>query len=145
MIHRMSGLMDFRKKPYRLRTALAGAMAVFSLSVPVSAQAPSLALLDGLHMGRWTLRDLESGATREICLRSGRELIQLQHAQPGCSRTVVQDAEREVTVQYTCHGNGYGRTSIRREHSDLVQVTTQGIEGGAPFSTEYEARRIGDC
>ncbi|GGD62772.1 hypothetical protein GCM10011411_23800 [Aurantiacibacter arachoides] len=58
---------------------------------------------------------------------------------------MVRDGPREVTVQYTCRGNGYGRTTIRRESDTLVQIRSQGIEGGAPFSIDGEARRTGGC
>ncbi|MGB3795217.1 MAG: hypothetical protein WA957_02830 [Alteraurantiacibacter sp.] len=57
----------------------------------------------------------------------------------------MQDESKEVTVQYTCRGNGYGRTTIRRESRDVVQIRSQGIHGGAPFSIEGEARRVGSC
>ena len=78
-------------------------------------------------------------------MRDGREFIQLRHRQAGCSRFVVQDGASEVVVQYTCRGNGYGRTSIRRESATLVQIRSQGIEGGTPFSLSAEARHSGSC
>ena len=127
------------------RAAAAASALFLGIAFPAAAQAPTLALLDNLDKGAWLLRDLDDGSTRRICVQNGRELIQLEHAQPGCGRAVVQDGEREVTVQYTCTGDGYGRTSIRRENHDLVQISTQGIQGGLPFSVDYEARRIGEC
>ena len=48
-------------------------------------------------------------------------------------------------VQYTCRGKGYGRTQIRRESNRLVQIDSQGIADGLPFSFSAEARRVGDC
>ena len=71
--------------------------------------------------------------------------MQLRHAGSACSRFVVEDAADKVTVQYTCKGNGYGRTSIRRETSTLVQIESQGIQGGLPFQFKAEARRTGAC
>lgn len=121
--------------------ALAAAMAF----TPVSAQAPELAMLDRLERGGWELRLRSEGTTQRICVRTGREFIQIKHRQPGCERFVVQDEPNEVTVQYTCRGNGYGRTNIRKEGSDVVQIRTQGIHGGAPFSLEGEARHVGSC
>lgn len=121
--------------------AAAGAMAV-----PAAAQAPELAMLDSLSKGTWTLRIRDGGAQQRICLRDGRELIQLQHRQTGCSRFVVTDAADQVVVQYTCRGNGYGRTSIRKESGGLVQVQTQGIHDGTPFSWTAEGRyTAGGC
>ena len=113
--------------------------------MPVAAQAPELAMLDSLERGAWSLRLRSDGSTIRVCVRSGRELIQLRHNQAGCSRYVVGDEADEVTVQYTCRGNGYGRTTIRREDARLVQIRSQGIQGGAPFSLEGEARYIGSC
>lgn len=114
-------------------------------AAPVEAQAPELAMLDTLAKGAWNLRIRDDGTERRICVRDGREFIQLRHRQNGCSRFVVQDGASEVVVQYTCRGNGYGRTSIRREGSGLVQIQTQGIDGGTPFSFSAEARHNGSC
>lgn len=124
-------------------TAVAMASACFVL--PATAQAPELAMLDSLDAGSWTLRVRSDGSTQRICVRTGRELIQIRHRQPNCDRFVVQDDPTEVTVQYTCRGNGYGRTTIRREGSGLVQIRSQGIQAGSPFSLEGEARRTGSC
>ena len=60
-------------------------------------------------------------------------------------RIVVDDNGTSATVQYSCTGSGYGRTYIRREGRDLVQLRTDGIERGAPFSIEAEGRRVGSC
>lgn len=115
-------------------------------SVALPAQAPSLAMLDTLEKGRWELRE-RSGTTmlRSFCLGDARSLIQLQHARGSCSRYVIADGDTEVTVHYTCPGAGHGQTTIRRETNRLVQIDTQGIAGGAPFSHAYEARRAGGC
>ena len=104
-----------------------------------------LAMLDGLTKGAWNLRIRDDGSQRQVCLRTGREFIQLRHREPGCSRFVVRDGADEVVVQYTCRGNGYGRTSIRREGSSLVQIRSQGIQSGTPFSFSAEARHVGSC
>lgn len=126
--------------------SLAGAAAAAVLAfMPVSAQAPELAMLDSLSRGGWDLRIRTDGTTRRVCVRNGREFIQLRHTQPGCDRFVVQDDANEVTVQYTCRGNGYGRTTIRKEGNGLVQIRSQGTYGGSPFSLEGEARYTGGC
>ena len=82
------------------------------LAAPVVAQA-SLAMLDSLDKGGWELRFRDGATARKLCVRSGRELIQLRHSGENCNRFVVQDSADEITVQYTCRGNGYGRTHIR--------------------------------
>ena len=126
----------------RLATIAAAAVA---FAMPAAAQAPELQMLDRLNRGGWALTLREDGATRRICVRSGREFIQLRHTQSGCSRFVVSDTANEVVIQYTCPGDGYGRTSVRREGSGLVQIRSQGIKGGTPFSIEGEARHTGNC
>lgn len=122
----------------------AGFYAVGLLS-PAAAQAPSLAMLSALDDGQWEVRPRDGSAVRKLCVRSGLELIQLKHTESDCSRFVVEDGTNAVTVQYTCRGNGYGRTSVRRETSSLVQIDSQGIAGGLPFQFSAEARRVGAC
>jgi len=125
---------------------LAGmAIACLAVTLPVVAQAPELAMLGGLDRGGWELRLRSDGGTMPLCIRTGREFIQLRHRQPACERFIVQDDAETVTVQYTCRGNGYGRTTIRRENPSLVQIRSQGIQGGMPFSIEGEARKTGSC
>lgn len=125
---------------------MAGALLPAALAVaPAVAQGGSLAMLDRLERGEWQIRPRDGGEQRKICLRSGQELIQLRHRQGGCSRYVVEDNAGAVTVQYSCPGNGYGRTSIRRESDTLVQIESQGIADGRPFQFTAEARRTGTC
>ncbi|MBH5321542.1 DUF3617 domain-containing protein [Aurantiacibacter sediminis] len=126
------------------KTLIAGAVAAVTFT-PAVAQAPELAMLDRLEPGSWTLRIRDEDRTSRICVRTGREFIQIRHRQAGCEQFVVQDDRNEVTVQYTCRGNGYGRTTIRSEGSELVQIRSQGIRAGTPFSVEGEARRTGGC
>lgn len=125
--------------------AFALVLAVFGFGFAGQAQAPGLTMLANLKKGEWTVRFRDGSAPRKVCLRSGRELIQIQHSQPNCSRFVVEDGADKVAVQYTCPGNGYGRTSIRRETNGLVQIESQGIEGGLPFQFAAEARHTGNC
>ena len=115
------------------------------VALPALAQG-SLAMLDSLDQGSWDVRFRDGQASRKICVRNGRELIQIQHrGDAGCNRFVVEDAKAEVTFQYTCRGNGYGRTSIRKESGTLVQIDSQGIADGRPFQFSAEARRVGTC
>lgn len=126
------------------RLGLTGIAAVLA-ALPLAAQGPELAMLGTLTPGNWELRSRSGDGSRTICLRTGRELVQLQHRQGGCTSYVVQDDPTQVVVQYTCRGDGYGRTTIRREASNLVQVSSQGSQAGAPFSISGEARRVGPC
>jgi hypothetical protein len=119
--------------------ALAGASAV-------PAQAPSLAMLDRLEKGSWQLRERgKDGVLQTICVGDARKLIQVYHPRASCSRYVIEDTPNAVTVHYTCPGAGHGRTSIRSETNRLVQIDTQGIAEGKPFSQAIEARRTGGC
>ena len=126
-------------------SVIAAAFYAVGVLSPATAQAPSLAMLSGLDDGQWEVRYRDGAAPRRVCVRSGLELIQLQHADAGCSRFVVEDGSQAVTVQYTCRGNGYGRTSVRRETASLVQIDSQGIAGGLPFQFSAEARKVGAC
>ncbi|MEJ5977220.1 hypothetical protein WG901_11275 [Novosphingobium sp. PS1R-30] len=116
-----------------------------ALAAPSAAQRPALAMLGQLEAGRWELRIRDTGSVERLCLPDIRRLIQLRHPADSCERLVVDDGASEVTVQYTCRGRGYGRTHIRRETNRLVQIDSQGIADGLPFSFAAEARKVGDC
>ncbi len=122
---------------------LAGAALWFA--APGLAQGNGLAMLSTLTKGEWTIKQRGGVPDRKICVRTGAELIQLKHREAGCNQFVVEDGAARVTVQYTCPGNGYGRTSIRRETGSLVQLESQGIHDGTPFQFIAEARRTGTC
>lgn len=115
------------------------------LLAPAAAQAPSLAMLDYLQRGEWELRFRDGTPTRRICLRTGRELVQLRHPNRDCTQYVVDDMADHVTVQYTCPGSGYGLTNIRKETGNLVQIKTSGLAAKQAFDFTAEARRIGSC
>lgn len=126
--------------------AVAAGIPLLFLLAPASAQAPTLAMLDKLERGDWVVRFRDGSTAKHVCVRNGRELIQLRHTQPGCSRYVVEDGVSEVTVQYSCKGKGHGRTTIRRESATLAQLESQGIAAnGLPFQFTAEARRVGAC
>lgn len=120
-------------------------VAGLAAGISAAAQSPSLSMLDRLEPGQWQLRFRDGSPAQQICVRTGRELIQLRHQNGKCSRYVIEDGRDEVTVQYTCRGANYGRTSIRRETGSLAQVESQGIAGGLPFQFTAEARRTGTC
>lgn len=115
-----------------------------AMTVPAAAQ-PSLVMLDTITRGMWELKFRDGQPPRRICVRTGREFIRLRHPTGACNRFVVEDGKNTVTVQYTCKGDGYGRTAIRREDANLVQIDGQGIKGGRPFQFSAEARRVGAC
>lgn len=134
---------DSRMRALALGGLAAGAAIL--LTAPSLAQGSGLAMLGTLAKGEWTIKQRGEKRERKICVKSGSEVIQLMHRESGCSQFVVEDGAARVTVQYTCPGNGYGRTSIRRETSALVQLESQGIHDGMPFQLTAEARRTGTC
>ncbi|HKU06638.1 MAG TPA: hypothetical protein VJR30_11260 [Bradyrhizobium sp.] len=118
------------------------------VALPLSAygEQAKLAMLDQLESGAWELRQPGAGGpVRSICLDSGRKLIQLRHPDLACNSVIVEDTPNAVTVQYTCHGQGYGRTHVRRETNSLIQLDSQGIVDGRPFAFAAEGRRVGTC
>ena len=122
------------------------AMAVLcASSVPSTAQDAQLAALSKMAPGSWELRFRPDNSRQKVCIRDGRDLLQLRHPQAGCSRFVVDDTATRVTVQYTCRGHGYGRTQIWREAPHLAQIESQGVVDGQPFQFSAEARRVGQC
>lgn len=140
-----STLMAERTIRFSNRAIVVLAALLVSLALPALAQADSLTMLRTLSKGEWTIKHRDGSPDRKICVRSGEELIQLRHSNQGCSRFVVEDAANRITVQYTCPGNGYGRTNIRKEAGGLVQIESQGISSGLPFQFAAEGRRTGDC
>lgn len=126
--------------------SLTGVAFILSAAAAQPAAAPSLAMLDELEKGSWELRSSDDGAIMQTyCLGDARRMIQIFHSRTGCSRYVIEDEPSSVTVHYTCPGAGHGRTTIRRETNRLVQIDTQGIAEGKPFSQAIEARRVGAC
>lgn len=126
--------------------SLAAAIGILgTVAWPVQAQAPELRMLDSLAHGAWKLHIRDDGSSRSICVRDGRELIQLEHRGQRCHQFIDNDSEHAVAVQYNCERNGYGRTTIRSEGNKLVQIRTQGIRGGTPFSYSAEGRYAGSC
>ncbi|QIG79115.1 DUF3617 domain-containing protein [Stakelama tenebrarum] len=115
-------------------------------SEPMAAAAPqTLTALAGLEKGKWHLRDLNGDASRDICVRNVSALVQLRHGGAQCSHFVIENTDRKATVHYTCPGHGHGRTTITVETPRLLQLQTQGVLDGSPFSSDFEGRRIGAC
>lgn len=119
---------------------------IAALSAPASGQRPALGMLDELDRGDWELRERGvPGRGRNLCLDNGRKLIQLRHPGLACNSVIVEDRPNDVTVQYTCRGQGFGRTHVRRETNGLVQIDSQGLVNGLPFSYVAEGRKVGAC
>lgn len=132
-----------------LRIAGIGCVLAGVAAVPVGGQdiqLGMLGMLSQLQKGAWEIRHRSPGKGIErICLQDGRGLIQLRHKQSNCERQVIDDSATEVAVQYTCRGRGYGLTRIRKETDRLVQIDSQGVADGLPFSFSAEGRHVGAC
>lgn len=116
------------------------------VAVPAIAQSPAPQMLSQLETGRWQLNERgANGQPRSVCLGDTKALVQVRHPGAQCSSFVVSDSGNIVTVGYDCQAAGNGHTTIRRETNRLVQIDTQGIVNGAPFSQSFEARRVGAC
>lgn len=102
-------------------------------------------ILASLKDGLWELRERGSPTVERVCTRGGLGLVQLRHPGKACERIVLEQAEHAIVVQYTCKGSGFGRTRIRRETPQLVQIETQGVADGYPFDYAVEGRWVGEC
>ncbi len=124
----------------------AAAMASASLGFAQSA-APNL--LDSLGRGMWQFRAIGGGATgtavNRICVGDAHKLAQVQHQGLNCEHYVVRSGADNITVSYSCRGQGQGLTVIRKETSKLIHIDSQGIRNNSPFSFSVEARNIGPC
>jgi hypothetical protein len=130
------------------RQVLIAAIAATIVAGPALTQggAGKLPALAKLEPGLWRLRNLDDSSTLPpVCIGDPNILMQIQHRNSPCSRLVVANDPRVVTVQYTCPAGGFGRTSIRVETPRLAQIDTQGIVENAPFGYRAEARRVGPC
>jgi len=109
------------------------------------APTPRAYMLEKLRPGQWDLRQRGESMPQRVCIKAGMELIQLRHPGRICERIVLEQADSSILVQYTCRGSGFGRTRIRRETSQLVQIETQGVADGFPFDFSAEGRWVGEC
>lgn len=137
---------------YRMKTgrhAFGAAFAMLIAALPAVSRALPPLPLRGLEPGEWELRARpeaeEKGYLRRICLADLRQFIQLRHARNSCKSLTVDEAAKRLIVSYDCAGAGGGRTDLRIETPRLVQIQSQGIADGAPFSFSLEGRRVGAC
>jgi hypothetical protein len=102
--------------------------------------------LSGLEHGEWELKERGSeAAPRRLCIGDPGQLLQPFHVDRQCRRYVLENGALRAAVTYDCAQAGQGRTQVRVETSRLVQIESQGISGGAPFSVTLEGRRVGAC
>lgn len=124
---------------------LLGLSAVVTLS-GAALGAQSLFSLRTLEKGEWTLTDKDHDfrPVKRICLRNPEALVRLKHLGQQCQVNRLSGDARSAVFSYRCNGS-HGNTTIRRENDRLVQISSQGLDRGAPFAFEYEARKTGGC
>ncbi|MGE4409851.1 MAG: DUF3617 domain-containing protein [Sphingobium sp.] len=122
---------------------------VSAVAAPPHEGPPPMRALEGIERGLWELRDRSAGRgsppAARLCVRDPAQLIHVRHRGLRCRNFVVMDNPGRGAVTYQCEDSGTGRTDLRVETSHLVQIQTQGIADGAPFSLALEARWVGRC
>lgn len=99
-----------------------------------------------IEPGQWALKSRDNPAeNRSICVRNPQALVQLRHGAAVCSRFVISSEANELTVHYTCPGNGHGRTTIRTHSGRALEVDSQGVIDRQPFAIALQGRRVGEC
>lgn len=115
--------------------------------LPAKAAQPSeAAALASLEPGEWELS--ERGANeppRRLCVSDRSVLLHPQHSGRKCRHYVVRTSEREIAVSFDCGSGVQGRTDLRIETPRLVQIASQGVSDGRPYSVALEGRRVGVC
>ena len=133
----------------------ASARAPAPSAAPAPLMAPSglpassepIALAGTLHSGLWEVRFSDGGGdvVQRLCIGDPALLIQLRHHRAGCGRFVIANDADSATVQYSCPGAGWGRTTLHAAGAENLRIDTQGIADKLPFAFSAVARRTGDC
>lgn len=125
-----------------LRRAPVAALCMGSMALAQPAQ--PLTALNNLQPGLW---ELKSRGTRphNICVTNMAAFLRLRHAGANCSTLVIANGPTRATVQYSCPGAGWGRTTVHTISPHSATIDTQGIANSAPFAFVSDARRIGSC
>lgn len=111
-----------------------------------AADAPVIQAFARIQPGEWVLHAFDrSVPDRKICIDDAYDLIQIRHPGAPCSRFVLTNEPSTATVHYTCAAAGYGRTTIKVESSQIVQLDSQGLVNQSPFQVSLEGRRVGSC
>lgn len=119
--------------------------ALLSIGSMASAQpVQPLTALNSLQPGLWELKT-RGAPPRTMCVTNMAAFLRLRHAHAECSTLVIANGPTSATVQYSCPGAGWGRTTVHAISSGSATIDTQGIADRAPFAFESDARRIGSC
>lgn len=127
-----------------LRPTLLGAVVLLGATGAGAQRQDNLVALSGIERGQWQLRAAD-GAARNLCISNPAVLLQIRHGNAQCEHFVMESTARSGVVRYTCPSHGHGRTTIRVETPRLLNIETQGVADGSPFSDQFEARKLGGC
>jgi hypothetical protein len=125
------------------RPVIAGALLLLGAGGASAQRDDPVSPLGAVERGQWQLKSVD--AERKLCISNPAVLLQVVHGTAQCEHFVMEQTQRSITIRYTCPGHGHGRTTLAIETGKLVHVDTQGVLDGAPFSEDYEGRRIGNC
>ena len=79
------------------------------------------------------------------CVFDVLKLAQYEHRGKPCTRSVISDSPREMTISYKCGAAGFGRSDIEVVTPRALTINTQGISDKLPFNYTLLARRVGEC
>lgn len=127
-----------------MRLAVAGVLLLFGAASAPAQRNPALTSLGTIERGQWQLKNAE-GQVRRLCLGNPAAMLQIMHGNTQCEHFVMENTPRSATIRYTCPGHGHGRTTISIDTPRVVNIETQGVANGAPFSERFEGRRTGIC
>lgn len=112
----------------------------------VSVGAEQLSALGQVRPGGWLIHEIGAkDPPRALCVSDPHRLLQIEHGAAACNFQTIANEGSAATVRYVCPGAGTGTTELTVESPSIVRLHTQGVHGGAPFDTTYEARFSGPC
>ena len=79
------------------------------------------------------------------CVADLVQLAQYEHRRQRCTSSLVNDRPPSTTIEYSCQGGGFGRTTLTVITPRSLRIETQGISDNLPFNYTLQARRVGDC
>ena len=96
--------------------------------------------------GLWEMSGAPGSKTApRQCVADVESLAQYEHRGRACTRRVVRQTESSAVIEYSCAGQGFGRSELTLITPRSLRIQTQGIAGGLPFNYVLQARRVGDC
>ena len=78
------------------------------------------------------------------CVADLAQLAQYEHRRQRCTSSLVSDRPPSTTIEYSCQGGGFGRSTLTMITPRSLRVETQGISDNLPFNYVLQARRVGD-